>query len=80
MGTRQISNDLVIQGRRFVQEGDQWIETAVQKMPRARRIRVRFDSKEYFELFLRHPHDMPIISGARNLQVVLDNTIYEIYG
>ena len=80
MGTHQISNDLIINGRRFEQHGDQWIDSAVEKMPRARRVRIRFDSKEYFDLIIRHPHEMPMISGARNLQLALDDTVYEIYG
>jgi hypothetical protein len=73
------SNDLLINGRHFVQRGDQWVDTKVERMPEARRVRVRFDSREYFELVIRHPRDVPMISGARNVQVALADTVYEIY-
>ena len=55
------------------------MDADVEKMPHARRIRVRFDSREFFELIIKHPKTLPFVSSARNIQLAVDDTIYEIY-
>lgn len=69
----------VIHGHHFVQRGNMWVDTEVEKMPEARRIRVRFDSREFFELLIRYPRTLPYVTAARNVQLALDDTVYEIY-
>ncbi len=69
----------LINGRHFIQRGGQWVEAAVERMPHARRIRVRFDSHEFFELLIKNPKALPYLQGARNMQLALGDTVYEIY-
>ena len=67
-----------VNGRAFYQNGSQWIDANVQKLPNARRVQVKFNSNEYFALLVKHPHAAPWLSVGRNVQVELDNTVYEI--
>lgn len=69
----------VIQGHRFVQRGGTWIDSEVEKLPNARRIRVRFDSLEFFELLIKYPKTLPYVTATRNVQLALGDTVYEIY-
>lgn len=77
------SSDLascVIHGRHFVQRGGTWVDTEVEKLPRdCARIRVRFDSRKFFELLIKYPKTLPYVTSARNVQLALDNRIYEVY-
>ena len=45
----------------------------------AKRIRVQFNSPEYFELLKQHPEASTWLSVGRNLQLLLGNVVYEIY-
>ena len=69
----------LIHDQTFIQRGDHWIHPAVEQMASAPRFRVRFDSREYFELISRHPKALPYLQGARNVQLPLDDAVYEIY-
>lgn len=69
----------LIHDQTFIQRGTEWVHPAVEKMPNARRVRVRFDSREYFELIIKHPRALPYLQGVRNVQLPFENTIYEIY-
>jgi hypothetical protein len=69
----------LVHGRQFIQRGNQWIDAKVEEMPEARHIRVRFDSREFFELIIKYPKTLPYLSGTRNIQLALDDTVYEIY-
>ena len=67
-----------VHGRAFFQNGSQWIDSNAQAMPNARRIQVKFNSQDYFDLVAKHPHAQEWFAIGRNVQVALDNTIYEI--
>jgi len=67
-----------VNGRAFYQNGTQWIDANVQRLPNAKRVQVKFDSPEYYELLARNQHAAPWFSLGRNVQVEIDNTIYEI--
>jgi Ca-activated chloride channel family protein len=67
-----------VRGRAFFQNGSQWIDSNVQAMPNARRVQVKFNSQEYFDLVAKHPHALPWFAVSRNVQVALDNTVYEV--
>jgi len=67
-----------IHGRAFFQNGSQWIDSNVQAMPNARRVQVKFNSQDYFDLIAKHPRALPWFAVGRNVQVALDNTIYEV--
>lgn len=66
-------------GRTFFQNGSQWTDSEVQKLPNAKRVRLQFDSAEYFELLRKHPKAVAWLSLGRNVQFVLGDTVYEIY-
>ncbi|MCX7824012.1 MAG: VWA domain-containing protein [Verrucomicrobiae bacterium] len=67
-----------VHGRAFFQNGSQWIDSHVQAMPNARRVQVKFNSQEYFDLLARHPHALPWFAVGCNVQLALDNTVYEV--
>ena len=69
----------VIQSHHFVQRGKTWVDDEVEKIPQARRIRVRFDSLEFFELLIKYPKALPYVTTNRNVALALDDTVYEIY-
>jgi Ca-activated chloride channel family protein len=69
-----------VNGRNFFQNQDkQWIDPGVQSLSNARRVRVQFNSEEYFALAARESRALPWLSLGRNVQFVLDGTVYEIY-
>jgi hypothetical protein len=65
--------------RGFVQRGDAWVDTAVQQMPNAKRIRIRFDSREFFEIVAKYPKALPLALTAKNVQFAMGDTVYEIH-
>ncbi len=67
-----------VRGRTFFQNGEQWIDAAIQSVPGARRVQVRFGSDEYFDLVKRHRDAAQWLAVGRNVQVVLDGTVYEV--
>ena len=68
-----------VNGRTFFQHDGQWVDGEMQGKPDAKRVRVQFGSSEYFDLIRNNPNAQPWLALGRNLQVVIDQTIYEIY-
>ena len=68
-----------VAGKTFFQNDQQWIDSAVQKYPNAKRVRIQFASSEYFDLIAKNPKALPWLAIGQNVQFVLENTIYEIY-
>jgi Ca-activated chloride channel homolog len=68
-----------VAGKSFFQNNKQWIDSAVQKHPSAKRVRVQFGSQEYFDLIAKNPVALPWLALGQNVQFVLDNTVYDIY-
>jgi Ca-activated chloride channel family protein len=68
-----------VAGKNFFQNGDEWIDAAVQKAPDAKRVRVQFGSPDYFDLLSRHPNAAPWLALGRNVQFVLNDAVYEIH-
>ena len=68
-----------VAGKSFFQNEKQWIDSAVQKHPDAKRVRIQFGSAEYFDLIARNPKALPWLALGQNVQFVLDKTVYEIY-
>ena len=67
-------------GRAFYQNGEQWIDSEVQKKQQAaKRQRVQFNSEDYFALLKREPDAAPWVALGKNVQFVLKDTIYEIH-
>ena len=68
-----------VNGRNFFQNGRQWADAGVQSLPNAKRVRLQFNSDEYFALAARESRALPWLALGRNVQFVLDDTVYEIY-
>jgi Ca-activated chloride channel homolog len=66
-------------GRAFVMKTNSWIDSEIQKKADAKRVRVQFDSPEYFDLMNKNPQMTSWLALGRNVQFVLGETIYEIY-
>jgi Ca-activated chloride channel family protein len=68
-----------VAGRNAFQNGNQWMDSQVQKQPNARRVRIQFNSAEYFTFAAQHPGALPWLALGQNVQFVLDDTVYDIY-
>jgi Ca-activated chloride channel homolog len=68
-----------VAGKNFFQNDKQWIDAAVQHNQNAKRVRVQFNSTEYFALAAQQPKALPWLALGQNVQFVLDNAVYEIY-
>jgi hypothetical protein len=68
-----------VAGKSFFQNDNQWIDSAVQKHPNAKRVRIQFGSPEYFDLIAKNSKALPWLALGQNVQFVLDNTVYDIY-
>ena len=66
-------------GRSFYQNGNQWIDAAVQKLKEAKRVRVQFGSQDYFDLLARKPQTQAWLALGQNVQFALGDTVYEVY-
>jgi len=69
-----------VNGRNFFQnDQQQWIDPGVQNLANAKRVRLQFNSTEYFALAAKESRALPWMALGRNVQFVLDGTVYEIY-
>jgi Ca-activated chloride channel family protein len=66
-------------GRSFYQNGNQWIDGSVQKLKNSKRVRIQFNSKEYFDLVAKKPETLPWLALGQNVQFALNDTIYEVF-
>jgi Ca-activated chloride channel homolog len=65
-------------GRSFYQNGNQWIDGSVQKLKNPKRVRIQFNSKEYFDLVAKKPETLRWLALGQNVQFALNDTIYEV--
>jgi Ca-activated chloride channel homolog len=68
-----------VAGKSFFQNGQQWIDSAIQKHAKAKVVRIQFGSADYFELVAQKPKALPWLALGQNVQFVLDNTVYDIH-
>jgi Ca-activated chloride channel homolog len=66
-------------GKNFFQNDKQWIDSAVQKHPKARQVRIQFGSAEYFDLIAKNAQVLPWLALGQNVQFIFNNTLYDIY-
>ena len=68
-------------GKNFTQNERFWVDSTVQtaEATKAKRNRVEFNSDAYFALLAKEPKAAQWMALGRNVQFVLNNTIYEIY-
>ena len=55
------------------------MDESAQKQQNAKRQRIQFNSKEYFEFAAKDRRALPWLALGNNVQFVLDDTLYEIY-
>ncbi len=68
-----------IQGRAVYQSNKIWIDSEIQNASNAKTKKIQFASAEYFELINKEPESAQFLSLGKNVQFLLDNTVYEIY-
>jgi Ca-activated chloride channel family protein len=68
-----------IAGKGFAQNGSVWTDTSVQASSNAKRNRVQFASKEYFDLLTNAPECSQWLALGRNVQFTLGDELYEIF-
>jgi Ca-activated chloride channel homolog len=69
-----------VSGKNFFQNGALWTDAEAQKNPEAKRVRIQFNTPEYFELIAKNPKALPWLALGQNVQFVSDGVVYEIYG
>ena len=68
-----------IAGKNFYQNDKQWMDADAQRLKNAKRQRLQFNSREYFEFAAKERRALPYLALGQNVQFVLDDTLYEIY-
>ena len=74
-----MQNSQFVNGRNFYNNGSQWVDSQVQQTQTARRVRMQFNSKEYFAFAATNAAARPWLALGNNVQFVLKDTVYEIY-
>jgi Ca-activated chloride channel family protein len=67
-----------VAGKTFFQNGEQWLDSELQKFPNARRVKLAFGSQDYFDFVTGHPKAQPWLALGQKVQFVMDGTVYEI--
>jgi hypothetical protein len=69
-----------VNGKTFTQNGANWSDTEVQSVKSdARRNRVQFASKDYFDLLAGKPESAQWLALGRNVRFTIGDELYEIY-
>jgi Ca-activated chloride channel family protein len=66
-------------GKNFFGQDQQWVDSEAQKMATKERIRIQFNSKEYFDLAAKRPEALPWLALGRNVLFVLRGDLYEVF-
>jgi len=74
-----VQNSQFVNGRNFYQNGNQWVDSEVQQSQQMRRVRLLFNSKEYFAFAATNAAARPWLALGNNVQFVLHDTIYEVH-
>jgi Ca-activated chloride channel family protein len=69
-----------VNGKAFAQNGANWSDTDIQSVKAdAKRNRVQFASKEYFDLLTSKPESAQWLALGQNVQFTIGNELFEIY-
>jgi len=69
-----------VNGKAFTQNGANWSDTDVQSVKQdAKRNRVQFASKEYFDLLTNKPEAAQWLALGRNVQFTIGAELYDVY-
>jgi Ca-activated chloride channel family protein len=77
--TRSPSENQFVAGKTFFQNGNEWLDSSIQTMRDARRIRIQFGSPDYFNLIAQHPQTAPWLALGQNIQFAFSGVIYEVH-
>jgi Ca-activated chloride channel family protein len=67
-----------IAGKNFFQNGAQWVDADAQKQQGAKTVQLRFGSPEYFDFYAKNPAARPWLALGRQVQFLLNGTLYEV--
>lgn len=74
----------VVNGRAFYQNGNTWSDGTVQEQYAKNRAmkqqQIKFNSEEYFDLLKKHPEASQWLALGEEVDVVLDDTLYQVRG
>jgi Ca-activated chloride channel family protein len=74
----------VVNGRAFYQNGNTWSDGTVQEQYAKNRAmkqqQIKFNSQEYFDLLKKHPEAAQWLALGEEVDVVLDDTLYQVRG
>jgi len=68
----------VMNGRAFYQNGNQWIDSTAQGRKGLKQQKVIFNSDEYFTLIRRHPDAAAWLSLGNEVDVVIEDVLYQV--
>ena len=69
-----------VNGRNFFQNGSQWLDSEVQNNQAAKRVRMQFNSPDYFAFLAKNRQALPWLALGQNVEFVPDGVVYDVYG
>ncbi len=70
----------IINGRAFYQNENVWNDSTSQSKKDIKTVQIKFNSDEYFELLKKHPEAAQWLSLGDNVDLVLDEVLYQVRG
>lgn len=68
-----------ISGRAVYQQDSFWIDSELQNQTNARKVRIQFNSEEYFKLLYKEPKTAQFLALGQNVRFYHNNVFYEIH-
>ena len=69
-----------VNGRAFYQNSGVWQDSTAQEKTGLAAVNITFNSEAWFELMRKHPEARPWLSLGSDIDLVLDNQLYQIRG
>ncbi len=64
--------------RTFYYNGNAWVDANIHTAGEVKRVSIKFDSDEYYDLIARHPEAAKWLSVGEKVHVLIKGTVYEI--
>ena len=74
--TQQVKN---ISGRAVYQQDKLWVDSELQNQSDVKKVRVQFNSDEYFKLLNKEPETAQFLALGQNVRFYHNNVFYEVY-
>ena len=74
--TQQVKN---ISGRAIYQQDEFWVDSELQNQSDVKKVRVQFNSDEYFKLLNKEPETAQFLALGQNVRFYHKNVFYEVY-